>query len=101
MELIKDYDCTIDYHPGKANKVADALSRKAIERSVGMTCHAVRSLVELRKLHVECAHQNDILITSMHVKPLLESKIQEKHMSDPYLRKIRDKVQQVMNNSLN
>ena len=26
MELIKDYDCVIDYHPGKANVVADALS---------------------------------------------------------------------------
>ena len=28
VELIKDYDCVIDYHPSKANVVADALSRK-------------------------------------------------------------------------
>ena len=28
LELIKDYDCTINYHPRKANVVADALSRK-------------------------------------------------------------------------
>jgi hypothetical protein len=28
VELIKDYDCIIHYHPGKTNVVADALSRK-------------------------------------------------------------------------
>ena len=30
LELLKDYDCIVDYHLGKANVVEDALSRKAI-----------------------------------------------------------------------
>ena len=28
LELVKDYDCDILYHPGKANVVTDALSRR-------------------------------------------------------------------------
>ena len=28
LEVIKDNDCTDNYHPGKANVVADASSRK-------------------------------------------------------------------------
>ena len=30
LELFKDYDCIIDYHPGKANVMANALNRKMI-----------------------------------------------------------------------
>ena len=30
LELFKDYDCIVDYHPGKANVVVDTLSRKTI-----------------------------------------------------------------------
>ena len=30
MEFIEDYDFELHYHPGKANAVADALSRKSI-----------------------------------------------------------------------
>ena len=31
MELIKDYDCVIEYHLGKPNVVVDALSRKIVQ----------------------------------------------------------------------
>ena len=30
LELFKDYNCIIDYHPGKANVIADALNRKIV-----------------------------------------------------------------------
>ena len=30
MEVLTDYEFTIHYHPGKANKVADALSQKSV-----------------------------------------------------------------------
>ena len=39
MELIKDYDFVIDYHPGKANVVADALSRKSIRTLRALNAH--------------------------------------------------------------
>src|SRR5262245_41093675 len=34
LEFLKDYDFSLEYHPRKANVVADALSRKRIEAGV-------------------------------------------------------------------
>jgi hypothetical protein len=39
LELIKDYNLEVHYHPGKANVVADALSRKS-------HCNTVEALLE-------------------------------------------------------
>ncbi|KAL0337561.1 UNVERIFIED_CONTAM: Retrovirus-related Pol polyprotein from transposon [Sesamum calycinum] len=52
IELLKDYDCTIDYHPGKANIVADALSRKTVDHLASMICNNVEYLTALRAMDV-------------------------------------------------
>ncbi|KAJ9556056.1 hypothetical protein OSB04_010670 [Centaurea solstitialis] len=49
LELLKDYDCDLLYHPGKANVVADALSRKNHSEGIGVTLNrisVVSSLLE-------------------------------------------------------
>jgi hypothetical protein len=50
VEYIKDYDFTIEYHPGKANSVADALSRKKI--SIAMM-KLTTDLIEWNPFNVE------------------------------------------------
>ena len=37
MELIKAYDCVVDYHPGIANVVENALSRKSAQTLRALT----------------------------------------------------------------
>ena len=69
LELFKDYDYVIDYHPGKANVVADALSRKMISAlslkecdwrfdSNGALLAQLRVILDLKQMIVN-AHKYD------------------------------------------
>ncbi|KAJ0916075.1 putative nucleotidyltransferase, Ribonuclease H [Helianthus annuus] len=80
VELLNDYDCEIRYHPGKANVVADALSRK--ER-VKLHCVRVQSDIQARpdiqarisQAQHACVSQ-DLMGKELpyHIKPDLELK---------------------------
>ncbi|KAG8499104.1 hypothetical protein CXB51_005534 [Gossypium anomalum] len=72
LELLKDYELVIDYHPGKANVVADALSRK--------------SLFALRAMNVHLSVSSDnVLVAELKAKPLLIHQILESQKVDDEL----------------
>ncbi|KAL8134563.1 hypothetical protein AgCh_009545 [Apium graveolens] len=50
LELIKDYDCEILYHPGKANVVADALSSKERLKMIISSEELIR---DFKKMEIE------------------------------------------------
>ncbi|KAA3473495.1 DNA/RNA polymerases superfamily protein [Gossypium australe] len=69
LEFLKDYELVIDYHPGKANVVADALSRK--------------SLFALRAMNTQIALCNDgSVMAEMKAKPIFLQQIGEAQKVD-------------------
>ena len=76
LELIKDYDCIIEYHPGKANVAADALSRGLKSSLSHMRSSYLPLLVDLRALGVVLEADNSgALLATFHVRPLLVDQI--------------------------
>ncbi|KAL0285254.1 UNVERIFIED_CONTAM: hypothetical protein Sangu_2787200 [Sesamum angustifolium] len=65
IELLKDYDCTIYYHPGKANIMADAISRKTVDQLASMICYNVEYLTALRAMDVHFSVGSDMLLAKM------------------------------------
>ena len=69
MELIKDYDCVIYYHPGKANVVDDALSRKTMQ--ILRTLNAHLSLTD-----------DGTIVTKLIARPSLLNRVLEAQRKD-------------------
>jgi hypothetical protein len=60
LELIKDYDLEVHYHPGKANVVADALSRKAHCNHLELGPVSDPFCEEMRRLNLEVVQQGSL-----------------------------------------
>ena len=79
LELIKDYDLVIDYHPEKANVVEDALSRKSSVIFAHIHTFYVPVLLDMKTLGVslDCDY-NSALVASFMVRPTLIDQIRGK-----------------------
>ncbi|GKE32765.1 putative reverse transcriptase domain-containing protein [Tanacetum coccineum] len=70
IELFSDYECEIRYHPGKANVVADALSKKERLKPRRVRAMAMTIKIGIReKIQVaqsEALRQENILMKNLH-----------------------------------
>jgi hypothetical protein len=60
LELIKDYDLEVHYHPGKANVVADAISRKAHCNHIAVESSSDTLCEDMRKLRSEVVEHGNL-----------------------------------------
>jgi hypothetical protein len=91
LELIKDYNLEIHYHLGKANVVANALSRKNYVNAT-MASRMPRELYkESEQLNLGfVAHTKGI---TMGVEPTLEQEIRKGQLEDPKIQEKKDMIE--------
>jgi hypothetical protein len=91
LELFKDYDLEIHYHPGKVNVVVDALSHKAFCHCLAVGSPDTTLCQEMERLNLGILQQG----TLMHLK--LESIIQQKiinaQRTDKGMKHIHEKME--------
>jgi hypothetical protein len=90
LELIKDYDLEIHYHPGKANLVVDALSRKGQVHAAIVTQLPDELAKDFERLNLGIvAHTEGIAI---EVEPTLEQEIRKGQIDDAKIQEIKDLI---------
>ncbi|XP_077249410.1 uncharacterized protein LOC143888913 [Tasmannia lanceolata] len=95
LELLKDYDLTISYHPGKANMIADALSRKSSVNLATLITSQKYILEDLQREEIEIQDPNfGVLMATLQVRPTLQERIRIALESDTELCKIRNKLEE-------
>lgn len=72
LELIKDYDILIQYHPGKANVVVGTLSQKLTVNLACLVPSQIPLFVELEKAEIEVvAPDTNAMLMTMIAQPTL------------------------------
>jgi hypothetical protein len=87
LELIKDYDLDIQYHPGKANVVADASSRKGQVNNVTTYLISQELCMEMEQLNLGMVNNTEATI--MEVESTLEQEIRKGHEFDEKIKEIK------------
>jgi hypothetical protein len=87
LELIKDYDLEIQYHPGKANVVADALSCKCQVNNITTHLMSQELCSEMEQLNLGIL--NTMEATVMEVESTLEQEIRKGKESDEKIKEIK------------